>query len=266
MEKRGAQDPRYIRDPDPQEYKEILSRSSDIRRWSAAPERDGAIEFARYLKSQGILVALAHTNASYKETLRGYENGYTLATHFYSCMSGVYRKGAMRYAGVIEAAYLVDGMDVEVIGDGIHCPPALLKLIYKIKGTDRMALITDSMRAAGQPEGETSILGSLKNGTEVLIEDGVAKMPDRTSFAGSIATTDRLVRTIVERADVPLLDAVRMATKTPASIIGEAKRKGVLLPGKDADIVIFDEDIKIQKTIIGGEIIYDRSEETVASS
>jgi N-acetylglucosamine-6-phosphate deacetylase len=265
MEKRGAQDPRYIRDPDPQEYKEILSRSSDIRRWSAAPERDGAIEFARYLKERGILVALAHTNASYKETLRGYENGYTLATHFYSCMSGVYREGAMRYAGVIEAAYLIDGMDVEVIGDGIHCPPALLKLIYKIKGTDRMALITDSMRAAGQPEGETSILGSLENGTEVLIEDGVAKMPDRTSFAGSIATTDRLVRTMVEQADVPLLDAVRMATKTPASIIGEAGRKGALLPGKDADIAIFDEDIKIQTTIIGGEVIYDKSKETVAS-
>jgi N-acetylglucosamine-6-phosphate deacetylase len=260
MEQRGAQDPRYIRDPNPDEYKEVLSKSSDVVRWSAAPELDGAIDFAHYLTSKGILVALAHTDASYEEALVGFENGFTLATHFYSCMSGVFRKGAMRYAGVVETAYLIDEMDVEVIADGIHCPPPLLKLIYKIKGTDRMALITDSMRAAGQPEGEKSILGSLNDGTEVLIEDGVAKMPDRTSFAGSIATTDRLVRTVVNEADVPLVDAVRMATKTPASIIGVADQKGALLPGKDADIVIFDDDIQIQKTIIEGNIIYEREQ------
>ncbi|MCZ2339961.1 MAG: amidohydrolase family protein, partial [Chitinophagales bacterium] len=145
LNQKGAQDPRYIRNPDPKEYKEILSRSSDIRRWSAAPELEGAIEFARYLKSKGILVALAHTDAVYEEALLGFENGFTLATHFYSCMNGVTRKNALRYAGAIECAYLVDEMDVEVIADGIHCPPPLLKLIYKIKGVDRTALITDSM-------------------------------------------------------------------------------------------------------------------------
>lgn len=257
LNQKGAQDPRYIRNPDPKEYKEILSHSSDIRRWSAAPELDGAIEFARYLKSKGILVALAHTDAVYEEALLGFENGFTLATHFYSCMNGVTRKNALRYAGAIECAYLVDEMDVEVIADGIHCPPPLLKLIYKIKGVDRTALITDAMRAAGMPEGE-SILGSLNNGLRVIVEDGVAKLPDRTSFAGSVATTDRLVRTMVKMADVPLLDAVKMATRTPASILGISAQKGSLLPGNDADILIFNDDIEIQTTIINGKIIYSK--------
>lgn len=262
MNQRGAQDPRYIRNPDPEEYKDILSHSSDIRRWSAAPELKGAIEFARYLKSRGVLVALAHTDAIYEEALIGFENGFTLATHFYSCMNGVTRKKLFRYAGVIEAAYLIDEMDVEVIADGIHCPPALLKLIYKIKGVDRIALITDSMRAAGMPEGE-SILGSIHNGLKVIVEDGVAKLPDRSSFAGSVATADRLVRTMVTMADVPVLEAVRMITKTPASILGIADRKGSLVPGKDADIVIFDDHIQVQTTIVQGRIIYNKSDELI---
>jgi N-acetylglucosamine-6-phosphate deacetylase len=259
MNQRGAQDPRYIRNPDPEEYKDILSHSSDIRRWSAAPELDGSIAFARYLKSKGILVALAHTDAIYEEALIGFENGFTLATHFYSCMTGVTRKNVFRYAGVVECAYLIDEMDVEVIADGIHCPPPLLKLIYKIKGVDRIALITDSMRAAGMPPGE-SILGSKHNGLKVIVEDGVAKLPDRSSFAGSVATTDRLVRTMVKMAGVPLLDAVRMATKTPASILGIGQRKGSLTPGKDADVVIFDENIEIQQTIVKGRVVYDRNQ------
>jgi N-acetylglucosamine-6-phosphate deacetylase len=262
MSQRGAQDPRYIRHPDPEEYKYILSHSSDIRRWSAAPELEGAIEFARYLKSKGILVAMAHTDAIYEEALIGFENGFTLATHFYSCMSGVTRKNAFRYAGVIETAYLIDEMNVEVIADGVHCPAPLLKLIYKIKGPDRIALITDSMRAAGKP-GTESILGSLHNGLKVIIEDGVAKLPNRSSFAGSIATTDRLVRTMVTLAEIPLVEAVKMITQTPASILGIAGRKGSLVPGKEADIVIFDDDIRIRMTIVQGRIVYNQIGELI---
>jgi N-acetylglucosamine-6-phosphate deacetylase len=257
---RGAQDPRYIRNPDPAEYKDILSHSDDIKRWSAAPELKGSIEFAHYLKSKGILVALAHTDATYDEALIGFENGFSLATHFYSCMAGVTRKNALRYAGTIEAAYLIDEMDVEIIADGIHLPPPLLKLIVKIKGTDRIALITDSMRAAGMPPGE-SVLGSLRDGLKVIVEDGVAKLPDRSSFAGSVATTDRLVRTMVTMADVSVLDAVRMATKTPANILGVQDRKGSLIPGKDADIVIFNDDIQIQMTMVNGRVIYSKEDE-----
>lgn len=261
VSQRGAQDPRYIRNPDPAEYMEILNYSTDIKRWSAAPELPGSIEFARYLKSQGILVALAHTDAVYEEALLGFENGYSLATHFYSCMAGVTRKNAMRYAGTIEAAYLIDEMDVEIIADGIHLPTPLLKLIYKIKGIDRIALITDSMRAAGMPPGD-SILGSLHDGLKVIIEDGVAKLPDRSSFAGSVATADRLVRNMIQMAEIPMLEAVRMITQTPARILGLDQEKGCLLPGKDADIVIFNDQVEIQKTIVQGRIIYELNKGT----
>lgn len=257
MSQRGAQDPRYIRDPDPAEYKDVIAHSNVIKRWSAAPELKGAIPFAKYLKSKGILAALAHTDAIYEEVLEAFENGYTLATHLYSGMSGVSRRNAYRYAGVIESAYIIDEMDVEIIADGIHLPAPLLKLVYKIKGADKIALITDSMRGAGMPEGE-SVLGNLHTGLKVIIEDGVAKLPDRTSFAGSVATTDRLVRNMINMADVSLLDAVRMMSSTPARIMNVADRKGSLIEGKDADIVLFDENINIQTTIIKGKVVYNR--------
>ncbi|MEP6949106.1 MAG: N-acetylglucosamine-6-phosphate deacetylase [Ginsengibacter sp.] len=253
----GAQDPKYIRDPDPEEYKEILLRSSSIKRWSAAPELKGALEFGRYARSKGILVALAHTDAIYEEVAEAFENGYTLATHLYSGMSGVTRRNAYRYAGVIESAYLIDEMDVEIIADGIHLPPPLLKLVYKIKGARRTALITDAMRAAGMPEGE-SILGSVHNGLPVIVEDGVAKLPDRGSFAGSVATADRLIRSMVNMAGIPLTDAVEMMTATPARILKVSREKGDLAAGKDADIVLFDDNINIEMTIIKGKVVYNR--------
>jgi len=257
MNQRGAQDPRYIRDPDPAEYKEILSRSPFIKRWSAAPELKGAIEFGRYLRSKGVLAAVAHTDAIYEEVLEAFENGYSLATHLYSAMSGVTRRNAYRYAGVIESAFIIDEMDVEIIADGIHLPAPLLKLVYKIKGADRTALITDAMRAAGMPPGE-SMLGHIQNGLKVIVEDGVAKMPDRTSFAGSVATADRLVRTMVSMADVPLVDAVRMITRTPARILEVSNKKGSLAAGMDADVVVFDQNIRVEMTMIGGRVVYDR--------
>ena len=256
LSQRGAQDPRYIRDPDPAEYKEILARSSSVKRWSAAPELKGAIEFGKYVTSKGVLAAVAHTDAIYEEVLEAFENGYTLATHLYSAMSGVTRRNAFRYAGVIESAFILDEMDVEIIADGVHLPAPLLKLVYKIKGADRTALITDAMRAAGMPEGE-SILGNVKNGLKVIVEDGVAKLPDRSSFAGSVATADRLVRTMIKMADVPLTDAVRMITSTPARIMKVSDKKGSLAAGKDADILIFDEEININMTMIKGKVVHE---------
>jgi N-acetylglucosamine-6-phosphate deacetylase len=255
MSQRGAQDPKYIRDPDPREYEYIVSRSNAIKRWSAAPELKGAIPFARFLKSRGILVSLAHTDAIYEEVIEGFENGYTLATHLYSAMSGVTRRNAYRYAGVIESAFLIDEMAVEVIADGIHLPAPLLKLIYKIKGPHKIALITDAMRAAGMPPGE-SVIGNLHTGLKVIVEDGVSKLPDRTSFAGSVATTDRLVRTMIRMAGVSLIDAVKMMTLTPASIMNITDRKGSLAAGKDGDLVIFDEDISVYATMIKGKMVH----------
>jgi N-acetylglucosamine-6-phosphate deacetylase len=251
----GAQDPRYIRNPDIEEYKEVIAKGDIIKRWSVAPELPGAVEMGKYLKANGIIAAIAHTDAIYEEVIEAVENGYSLATHLYSAMSGVTRRNTYRYAGVIESAFLIDSMDVEIIADGIHLPPPLLKLVYKIKGPDRIALITDAMRAAGMPEGN-SVLGNKDTGLPVLVENGVAIMADRSSFAGSVATTDRLVRTMVQMADIPLIEAVRMMSKTPATIMGVEQTKGSLTVGKDADIVIFDENINIKTTIINGAVVY----------
>jgi N-acetylglucosamine-6-phosphate deacetylase len=258
MNQKGAQDARYIRKPDEKEYSDIIQKAGDIIvRWSAAPELGGAMDFGKYLKAHQILPAIAHTDAVYEDVVKAFENGYTLATHFYSAMSGVTRRNAFRYAGVIESVYLMDEIDVEIIADGVHLPEPLLKLIYKIKGSERIALITDAMRAAGT-QSQESILGSRENGLKVIVEDGVAKLPDRTSFAGSVATTNRLVRTMIQMADVPLVEAVRMMTLTPARIMKIDQHKGSITIGKDADVVLFDNDINIKTAIVKGEILYNQ--------
>jgi N-acetylglucosamine-6-phosphate deacetylase len=255
MNQKGAQDSKYIRNPDPDEYREIIKKTSVISRWSAAPELPGALEFGRYLREKGIVVALAHTDAVYEEVIEGFENGYSLATHLYSGMSGVTRRNAYRYAGAVESAFLIDEMDVEIIADGIHLPAPLLKLIYKIKGSDRIALITDAMRGAGMPPGE-SVLGNIHTGLKVIIEEGVAKLPDRSAFAGSVATANRLVRNMVQLAEIPLIEVIRMMTLTPARIMGVDSKKGSLAIGKNADIVLFDDSIAIKMTMVNGNVVF----------
>jgi N-acetylglucosamine-6-phosphate deacetylase len=259
MEQRGAQDPRFIKNPDREEYMKILDYSKDIIRWTVAPELEGALAMGRELKNRGVLPSIGHSNAIYEDVQRAFENGFTHVTHLYSGMSMVRRINAYRYAGVVESAFLIDDMTVEIIADGKHLPQSLLKLIYKIKGPDRICLVTDSMRAAGMPDGEY-ILGSLKSGQKAIVEEGVAKLPDRSAFAGSVATADRLVKTMVEIACVPLIDAVRMMTSTPARIIGVADRKGALVPGKDADIIVFDERINIKTVITRGTVRFQLPE------
>lgn len=257
MNQKGAQDPRYIRLPDKQEYNHILSQTNDILRWSVAPELEGAMEFARVLLSKNILPCIAHSDATSDEVILALENGFTHLTHFYSAMSGVMRRNAYRYAGIIESGYLYDQLTVEAIADGSHLPASLLQMIYKLKGPSRIALITDAMRAAGMGPGETT-LGSLKDGMKVIVEDGVAKLPDRSSFAGSVATADLLVRNMVKLAGVPLIHAIQMMSTTPAQICKLDQRKGRLCAGMDADIVIFDEDISIQSTIIQGRVLVNK--------
>ena len=251
----GAQDPRYLRNPRPEEYLEILDRCPALARWSFAPELDGSEEFAAERRKRGVVASIGHTNATYGECDAAYKAGANLMTHFYSCMSTVSRRNAFRYAGTIEYGYIQDGMDIEIIADGIHVPQDLLHLLLKIKGVERISLVTDSMRAAGMPEGP-SILGGLADGQEVIVEDGVAKLLDRTAFAGSVATADRLVRTMVQVAGCSIEDAVRMITENPARVMGISDRKGALKAGMDADVVIFDENVNIKSTIINGKIVY----------
>lgn len=253
----GAQDKKQLRTPSPEEYMPVLDACGDIKRWSVAPELPGALELGRELKRRGILAAAAHSNATYSEMLDAIEAGYSHITHLYSCTSTVTRKNGWRSGGIIETAFLRDDLTVEIIADGCHLPAELLKLVYKIKGPSRIALVTDSMRGAGMPDGP-SVIGSRKNGNPCIIEDSVAKLPDRSAFAGSVATSDRLVRTMIKLAGVSLPDAVTMMTSTPAAIQHLAG-KGSILPGYDADFVMFDDDINVIRTIIGGRTFFDRN-------
>lgn len=256
FEMKGAQDPRYLREPQHEEYMALLEEADGvIARWSLAPELEGAPQMASELRKRGIVMAMGHTNATFEECEKAYKAGFTHMTHFYSCMSTITRRNAYRYAGVVEFGYYNDGVTCELIGDGIHVPTSLLKLMFKIKGADKIALCTDSMRGAGMPDG-TYMLGSLTQGQEVIVEDGVAKLLDRSAFAGSVATMDRVVRTVWLQTNIPLEQVVASATETPARIMGIEQTKGTIEVGKDADIVIFDDWVKVSHTIIGGEVFY----------
>lgn len=254
----GAQDVRYLRTPEKNDYEYIYNNSyGNILRWSAAPELDGVEEFAKFLQEKNIVASIAHSDACYDDVRLAYEKGFNLITHFYSGMSTITRENGYRILGVIESGYAIEDINVEVIADGHHLPIELLKIIYNAKGADRIALVTDSMRGAGMSDGE-SILGSLKDGQRVIIEDGVAKVPDRSSFAGSVCTTNRLVRTMYKSVNVPLYEAVRMMTLTPARLIKTDDRMGSIAKGKEADFVVFDDDINVCATIVNGNIIFEK--------
>ena len=248
----GAIDPAYIRPPVEKEYEAFLSHGKGcIKRWTLAIEPEGALQFAKRLREEGILPSIGHSNAEYCQVLEGFEAGVTHVTHLYSAMSTITRKGGFRHSGVLESAFCIPDMTVEIIADGCHIPPELLEFVYRVKGPDKTCLVCDSMRCAGQNVTE-SIFGKLGKGQKVLIEDGVAKMPDRTCFAGSIATDDRLIRTMVNQAHVPLNDAVKMMTLTPAKIIRMDDEIGSLEKGKRADLIIFDEDINVKSVFVDG--------------
>ena len=252
MIQKGAQDPRYIRNPDPQHYMKIMERAQGcIRRWSVAPELPGALEMADRLIPVGVMMSAGHTAATYEEMKVAFDHGIRHLTHFYSGMSSIVRKGGFRVLGAVESGYLIDGMTVELIADGMHLPPELLRMILKCKNHDEICLCTDSMRGAGMPEGP-SILGPIKGGQDVIIEDGIAKMPTRDSFAGSVATTDRLVRVMVYQAGLPLWEAVKMMSLLPSRFINEEDHTGSIAVGKDADLVLFDQDINIHQVYVSG--------------
>ena len=256
-EQGGAQDPRFFRTPEREEYEKILAYSGNIIRVSAAPELEGALALGSELRRRGILASIGHSNATFEDIQRAVDVGYGHVTHLFSCTSGVRRVNAYRVAGVIESALLLDELTVEIIGDGKHLPASLIKLVYKCKGAERIALVTDAMRAAGMPEGEYH-LGSKEDGQKVIVEDGVAKLPDRSAFAGSVATMNLLVKNAMQLGEVPLTEAIKMATTTPARIIGCADTKGSLAPGKDADLVVFEEDsAEVRVTIVEGTIVYN---------
>ncbi len=257
LSQKGAMDALYIRNPIKEEYENLCGTSQYIKRITFAPELDGSAELCSYLNEKNIIPSIGHTDCICSDVVNIHENcGCNLMTHLYSAMSMTRRIGINRFAGAVEAAYLLNDMYTEVIADGIHLPADLLKLIYKIKGCEKIVLITDSMRGAGLPDGGSAILGSRKNGMTVLIEDGVAKLPDKTAFAGSIATAHQLIKTMTFKANVPLAEAVLMLTENPARVMKIFDKRGSIDFGKRADFTIFDDDINIKSTVIGGKAIF----------
>lgn len=249
----GAIDPNYIRNPDPKEYEMFLEYGRGaIARWTLAVEMEGAEKFAQRLCEEGILPSVGHSNAEYCQVKAAFDKGVTHVTHLYSAMSTIVRRSGFRHSGVLESAFCIPEMTVEIIADGCHLPAELLEMVYRVKGPDKVALTCDSMRCAGQDVKE-SILGSLENGQKVVIEDDVAKLMDRSAFAGSIATDDRLIRVMTQKAGVPLHDAVRMMTLTPAQIVGLGQKKGSIQVGKDADLICFDEGVNISGVMVEGK-------------
>lgn len=243
----GAQPPAHITPPIREDYLPFLRQwGHSVARWTYAPENDPEGTFANALQEFGVIASAGHTDAIYSEMKKAMVNGCNLVTHLYSCTSTVTRDHGFRRPGVIETAWLENELYVEIIADGKHLPPELLRLICKIKGSDRIILCTDSMSVAGC----NMTHGSLQD-IEFIIEDGVCKLPDRSAFAGSIATADRLVRVMVQEAGVSVPEAVKMITAVPARIM-RLPDKGRLAPGCDADIVVFDDSISIKKVFVDG--------------
>ena len=245
----GAQCPVFITPPKREDYESLIEEYGEsITRWTYAPENDENGAFCKYLTEHNIIASAGHTDAKYKDMQVAIENGCNLITHLYSCTSTVTREYGFRALGVIESAYLRDELYVEIIADGKHLPPDLIKMIIMIKGTDRVALITDSLEIAG-----TDITEGIMSGTEFVVEDGVCKLKDRSAFAGSVATADKLIQTLTNDCEYSIPTAVKMLTEIPAKIL--KINKGVLAKGKDADIVIFDKKINITDVFVGGRRI-----------
>ncbi len=257
-QQRGAQPLDALCTPDDLEYVSLIKDYPFIRRIDTAPELSGSAEMARYLQKYGVKCGIAHTDAD-ASVISEEDSIYPIATHLYSGMSGVHRVNGYRRAGAVEACLLRDDIFCEAICDGIHLPPELLKLIYKVKGADRMILVSDSIRGADLSENISFVMGNKATGTKAVVSEGVAWLPDRTAFAGSVATFDRLIRTAVTKAQIPLADAVKMSAETPAKAMG-LTQKGVLASGYDADITVFDEEINVLLTIVGGKIVYSKGE------
>lgn len=251
---KGAHKEHLLHAPTEDETEKLLAAGKGvIKRITAAPELDNMEYFSKKMLENGISLAVGHSDATSDIALDAFKHGFAHITHLYSATPSVRKINQVVKAGVIEAAYLDDNVTVELIADGKHAAVDALKLAVKIKGTDKVALVTDALRPAGTDVKE-SWLGEKIPENRVIIEDGVAKLPDRSSFAGSIATTGMLLERGINHYGLTLTDTVKMLTQTPAAILG-AKNKGRIKNGFDADIAIFNQDYCIEKVILGGTIV-----------
>ena len=225
------------KDPDKEEYLKILSDINCIKRWDISPELPGSCEMAKVLKWKNIVAGITHTQAEFEEVKNANEAGFKHVSQLYNSMPGFHKRGEYKYEGTVESVFLFDDMSVEVIADGKHLPGTILRLVYKLKGAEMMSLVTCALKYAAYD-------GEIEADSDFIIEDGVCKFKDHSSLAGSLATMDRVVKVAVE-AGIPFEDAVRMASESPAKVMGCFDRCGSLEDGKDADLVIMNKDYEV---------------------
>lgn len=249
--KRGCHLPIYVRNPRPAEYDRILEYADDIVSMTIAPELDGAEALIKALVKNNIVASIGHSEATYNQVLEAIDWGATHVTHIYCAMSTIVKDGPKRIMGIVESTLLLDELTTEVIADGKHLPPELIRMIIKAKGIDKVCAVTDAMRGAGMPSGVYTF--GPKDGQPAVVQDGMAVMPDRTGYASSVVRMNDLVRILMGPVGLSLHDAVKMATIIPAKIIGVEDRMGSLETGKDANIVIADAKMDIYKTIVNGK-------------
>jgi N-acetylglucosamine-6-phosphate deacetylase len=247
VKRKGMQNERFLRHPDLEEMKLILEKSGSlIRMVTLAPELPGGIEMINFLTDRGIIAAIAHSDATYEEAIQAFREGASHVTH---CCNGM-RPIHHRDPGLILAAFEEKHVSVQAIVDGVHLHPAMVRLLYREKGPDKMVLITDALQAMGMGDG-TYLFG----GHEVCVSQGIAKLVDGTLASSTVTMNEALSKTV--QSGIPLHDAVIMATQTPANLLG-LSNKGRILPGADADLVLMNEQFEVLWTIVNGKRVYTR--------
>jgi N-acetylglucosamine-6-phosphate deacetylase len=254
-EARGCHPADPVRPPEAAEYEQYLEYADAIRTASIAPELPGAEAFTRACVERGVRVGAGHTHATFTEMAAAMNWGVRHVDHLYCAMSDKsklrQRQPYPMQGGVLEATLYFDELTTEVIADGKHLSPDLLLLALKIKGSDRLALVTDCNRALDMPEGPY-VFGPLEGGEPFIHHDGVGKMPDGLALASSTRGMDHMVRTFVALTGRPIWEAVRMASLTPARIAGCDQELGSLTPGKRADLLTLSPELEVEQVYIGG--------------
>ena len=242
----GAQNPAFVRQPDTAEV-DRLNAIYPVAKITYAVEMPGGAEFTSAMLSRGITPSCTHSGAKYSDFLAAHQSGLRNLSHFCNQMTPLHH----RDIGLVGAGLLHRDVFAELICDKLHIDPAMIKLVFQTKGAEHVILITDAMRAAGE-DVETSFLGSPRDPLPVIVEDGVAKLCDRSAFAGSVATQDRLLRNMLS-VGVSLSDGVAMLTHNPIREHLPKAKKGMLLPDYDADLCLFDKGIDVKAVLVGGE-------------
>lgn len=238
IEKKGMQNPAHLRHPDLKEMKKIFDEADGlIKMVTIAPELPGGIELIDFLKKRGVVVAIAHSNATYEEAQDAFEKGASHITHCFNAMPAIHH----RAPGLVAAALENDSISVQAIVDGVHLHPGIVRLIHKIKGPDKLVLTTDALQAMGVGDGEY-IFG----GHQVTVTEGVARLQDGT-LASSTVTMNKSLR-LSNEFGINLQDTIQMATSTPADILG-MKNLGRIEKGYSADLVLLDKKIRGSKYV-----------------